>query len=168
MSELRDAVNKVQNLGGLFKAVMIIADEVNKVDKIEQLTGEVNVRLVAKQAEERDIDARLVAGNGSLASLHKALSDTEKDIAAAKKEAKDTISTANEKAKGLIADATGKAAGIVADAEQQKTAIDGQVSDKNKKLAAVEKTISTRSDELAALEKQIQDARDIIKQMVGG
>lgn len=63
MSELRDAVNKVQNLGGLFKAVMIIADEVNKVDKIEQLTGEVNVRLVAKQAEERDIDARLVAGN---------------------------------------------------------------------------------------------------------
>ena len=172
MSDLKDAVAKVKNLGGLFKAVMVIADEVDKVEKLDQLAGEANARIAsAKDDHEKLIKAiskEKAASESALASIKGELATAQSDAESARSEAKAILSKAKDDAAELISVAKDKAKALIASAEAKvaeadrdaKAIVDGGLD--------TEKALESKRAELSDIESRIEKARETIKKMVGG
>jgi len=93
---LSEAISYVQNNGRLFKAVIVIAEEIDKVDKIKQLTDEAGAALTKAQKDRDAVTATVAAAQAELKSAQK---KTEAAKEKADKEKKELEADDEEKGK---------------------------------------------------------------------
>lgn len=169
---LKEAVTRLQTQGGLFKAVMVISDEIDKIGKIEQLTSEANAahsaavaaheKAVASMAQERK------AQEAGLVKITAELAVAQTDADAVRDQAKAILADAKDKVSKALSVAKDKAQAMIADAEAKAKASADMVAANAKALADGEVGLASKAKELADIERRIEAARETIKKMMGG
>lgn len=169
---LKEAVTLLQNQGRAFRAVMVLADEIDKVGKISQLTGEANVALTKAQSDKAEIDKAVIEAAAELktaqAKTKEAKGKAEKLVSDAEAKAKARESEAGVTAENIIAIAKEEAKSIKDAATKSKVAADTAVRDKQAELAGLDEKISKSAAELVEVEAKIEKARETVKKMMGG
>jgi chromosome segregation ATPase len=108
--ELKKAVEYLQSHAHQVNAVMVIANAIGKVGDLENLVGEADVALKAKQAE-------IAKATDELAGIREQATSEAKRLIDGKHKAGEIVATAEAKAKDIEANALQDAANIVAAAE---------------------------------------------------
>ncbi len=172
MATLRENAETVLNQARIFKAVIAIAEVIGSVDKVEQLIGEANARLKAKQDEEALLDGRMADAAAKLKAAQDKVSKAKAkaaELAGDAQAAHDaTVKQANEASAEILKDAKGKAGEIIAAANKSRMEAEELVRAKQAELTTINGRVDAGLIELAAITEQIETARATIKQMIGG
>lgn len=165
-AELQEAVNHIRTHAHGMRAVLVLADEIDSVAKLEQVRREVEASLPELRKQAEDLRA---AAEKARKDVAKAREDAKKplaEIAAAEKAAQASADT-------LVADAQQRAATIIAQAEQRAVQMEadanaelGGVRDKiaaaKKDIKAMDGTIEARKAALADIEDRADKARQFL------
>jgi cell division septum initiation protein DivIVA len=157
--------------GKALAAIFRIADALDNVEAINNLTGEANARLAAAQGEfDKQAKAQakeLDASKADRSRIHQDTATARNDLEMAKTAAKDILGAAREKADKIILAANEKSKAIAEESERSRVDIEALVTDKVNNLSRLNSDVAAKETELAAVEAKIGAARDKIKRMMG-
>lgn len=138
-TELMNAADAVKSVGRTFRAVITMADELEKIGSIDQAANEAQRRLDATVKAEVDATASLNTTRTLLASVQAELDAAQTSADALKA---DAVAKAQQAADAVLADANMKAAEIVAAAVQKADDVDATTAKAQEELDAINQAIA--------------------------
>lgn len=170
--ELKDAVNHVQSHAEGMRAVLTIADEIDKIGTLETLATEAERRKAAA-------DADVSAVQGHLKEVEAKADKAKADITKAKEQAKQIVADANEKAAGIIAkaqaDASNRASEILTEVQSRKDVVLKEIEDEIERLEGIKADVSVETDKLRGLRSEsaevtqrADEAKAYLSKLTGG
>lgn len=169
--KLIDAVNSVQSVARTFRAVIALADAVDDVTKLDQLSTEAQQRLEAKKAEEATLTASLGDLVGRIDEAQLAVAQ-QKDLARKVKD--DAEATAREAKRAAASEAAEIVRLATVQADTLRGGLDAEAQTLREQIrtlaeekVAADNAVAEAKGTLAALEAQIAEARATIAKLLG-
>ena len=161
MSNLKEAADEARKLVKMLHSVQVIADVFERISSIENLTAEVEGRLVNAQAlEVAELDRRKAIE----VEADKILADAETKSVAEIKEKKKAVGVAKLKEESLRKTING----MVSHIEDLKLASEKELADRAEGVRAVDDKIAIKNKELYDIEAKIIQAKETINKMLAG
>lgn len=165
--KLDEAVSTVARFAKMFEAVQVLASEIDKVKKIDQLTQEAEQRRAARQKDADDIEAAVVDAKKrlqeALASYNHAKDEAQMAQNDARASADKLIADAKAEAARIVSEAITRASEVSTIAASEKVVAEAKVKSLEDEAAALNAKIADSANELANISKQIDKARTLFK-----
>ncbi len=161
MSNLKEAADEARKLVKMLRSVEVIADTFDSIANVESLTAEINQRL----AKAQELEAMEVAKREAIKIEADEVVKSARDNAEAiTKEAKNSVHLAkNQEAK-----VKESIKGLMDDINHIKSQKESAIDDARAQLVKIEEQIATRNKDLYDIESKIVQAKEQVKQMLGG
>lgn len=172
MSISREDIDTIINQGRVFKAIIAVAEEIKSVEQIDQLTGEANARLSAKQDELAALDKKLATARAAVDNAQAKASAAKDTADNAVEAARLAVQAATDEAKAnaaaIVEAAKTEAAAIRADAAKTKSDAAAAAKDAQAKVIELNEQAAAAAEELVDTNRKLDTVRATIKQMMGG
>jgi len=147
-NDLMQAAEAVKTHGRVLRAVIKLADEVEKLGSIDQAEAEAQQRL---DATKQKVDAITDVLNNAKQQL----ADTDASITAAQAKAEGIVADAKVNAESIIATANDTAQGIVAKANADASSIGETIATKQSALDTINVAIGEQQDVLDGINEKL-------------
>lgn len=168
---LDEAVTTVQRFAKQYEAVLTLAAEIDKVKKIDQLSGEANDRRSAKLAELASAEKRFNDLMAKIQTADAELADSKISAAQTKENAKafaeSVVAEARREAESVVSSAHSEASRILAEADARLNEVRMAQDAIARAETLLEADLADKRKELLTLESKIDKARKLVASFVG-
>jgi hypothetical protein len=158
MSKFKDASENIKRLAVLFKGLIDMAEEIDKIDSLENYVVELEVKksLVLKDCENLIVDKEIL----------------ERQLESTKEKVPVLISETNEKAAKIIKDSELKATKLIEDSQAKVKEIDILIEEKLKKyqdkIQAMNSELKASEEKVNASEVKLKEVNLALEKIKGG
>lgn len=161
MSNLSKAAEDLKTIANRFKAVLEVADSLEKIGSLEQATKDAEIAKEKAYKENEETQAVIQAGKEDLAKMESELLEAKAKIKSAEEEA--TL-----KSYAILEKAQLEAKSIVDKSCEEKLLIEEKILESKKDLFLLDAKVKAKDEELVALQSQIEDIKKKLSLFVAG
>jgi predicted nucleic acid-binding Zn-ribbon protein len=163
MSELLNAVDQIKSWANKQRAIVVLADQLERIGSLEQAEAETQQRLKATQAKADKARKDLEATEQKLADagqeVDRVQAIAKQELQASRERIGQEEVAAAQRIKTMTGEAQAHAAEIVRQAAEQAQAIDTQAARTNRELVAVQAQIEQAQKALTDYQDQLDAAK---------
>lgn len=156
MSTLQDAADELKRFSVRMRAILLVAEELDRIGSIDQAANEAQSRLDRARVLETEAKASIGQAQETAAGIK---AQADQALVDARVEASGIIEAAKAAAKKLSDDAKAKTDKRIADASDRAASIDAQTETKSAELLKLTETIKSANSELDRINGVIAEAR---------
>lgn len=157
MDSANRAVDDIRKIGKMFKGLIDLSGELEKIGSLELLANETKARHSKTKSDESSLVKAIEKAKAELTSIEKENAENKKTAQAS---ASAIVSDAKEKAESIINAAGVDADEIVSSAKKQAEELADTISESKKTLVSLGSQIQSKEAKVAELEGKLAEIRN--------